>query len=678
MAQSSNLKVLNLADYGRWNRITSVALSPDGNWMSYAYQPNDGDATLYIKQLSGDKLYTVPVGSAPVFSDDSRWVGYFVSPPERAGGAAGGGRGGRGGGAPPGAAPPGGRGAPQGAPAGTGAQARRFELLSLVTGEKTPVANVSTLKFSKGSKWLAMRMNKAVATATQNGADLNVRDLATGTMRNAGNVNAFEFDNAGRLLAYTIDAADRLGNGVHLLDPATGEIRVLSTATADYDQLTWSEDGTDLAVIRGDKVRGMRQKANALLFWRDLGTAKSAEAEWNPANDTAFPAGHVLSEYTAPRWSKDRARIFVGIKEQEPEIAAADSLKANVDIWHWKDVETQATQMLRLQQERRATFSGALVVASKAFVRLADTSMRTVTATADAKWGIGRDDAPYRADPMNTQNRADFYRVNVADGSHLLIEKGLTRTFGTSPDSRWFLYLKGKEIRAYDLAAGKTTVIGGNASAGLIDEEDDHASDRSLYGVAGWAKGGASVLLYDKFDVWQVPLDGSKATNLTNGMGKAQQIVFRVARLSGGGGGRGGRAVVVAVLPPVKTRASISRSPCWSRRTATAPRSPATSRQPPDAIPNRSSGPTSRSAARRKPSTPTASCSPSRHSASSPTTGRRRQSSTRRARSLTPIRSSASTPGDRRCSSTTPTRRGRNSRGRSRCRPITKRASGTR
>ncbi|MEO7998337.1 MAG: hypothetical protein ABI852_12885, partial [Gemmatimonadaceae bacterium] len=202
-----SLKILNLADYGRWNRVTSTSLSPDGKWMSYAYQPNDGDATLFIRQLDSDKLYTIPVGSAPVFSDDSHWVGYFVSPPERAAGGAGGagaggagaggGRGGRGGG-----------GAPAAAPAGAaGTATRRFELLSLANGEKTPIANAATFKFAKGSKLLAIRMNKASATATNSGADLIVRDLSNGSMRNIGNVNLYDFDNPGRLLAYTVDAA---------------------------------------------------------------------------------------------------------------------------------------------------------------------------------------------------------------------------------------------------------------------------------------------------------------------------------------------------------------------------------------------------------------------------------------------------------------------------------------
>lgn len=533
------LKILNLGDYGRWNRVTSVSMSPDGKWMTYAYQPNDGDATLFIKQLDGDKLHTIPVGSAPIFSDDSKWVAYFVSPPERAG--ASGGRGGRGGGAPP-AGAPGGRGAaPAGAATGGGAATRRLELRSLTTGEVVATSNVATFKFSKGSKWLAMKMNRAAGAPAGNGADLNVRDLATGTPRNIGNVNLYEFDDSGKLLAYTVDAAEKIGNGVYLVDPASGETRVLATSAADYDQLIWSETGADLLAMRGSKATEMRQKANALLIWRDLGTPSTSSASWIPESDQAFPRGHVLSEYTAPRWSKDRTRIFVGIKEQETELAAADSLKANVDIWHWKDPETQATQMLRLAQDRRATYPAVYHLATKKFVRLADTSMRTVATTSDGKWGIGRNDAPYRNDPMDTQNRADYYRVNIADGSMTLIDRNLTRTFGASPDGKIFIYLRGKEIRAYDIETAKTTVIGGTTSALFIDEEDDHASDRSLHGIAGWAKGGSAVLLNDKYDIWQVPLDGGKPTNLTNGYGRSQQIVFRIARLTAGGGGRGGR-----------------------------------------------------------------------------------------------------------------------------------------
>ena len=174
-------------------------------------------------------------GNAPQFSNDSRWITYFVNPPDRSAG-----RGSRGGGAPA----PAGRGA---APATT--VPGHLELLNLATGEKTSIANANSWKFSAGSKWLATKRNKAPAEATHNGTDLIVRNLATGTNRLIGSVNQYEFDEAGTVLAYTVDGADRLGNGVYLLDPATGDTRQLDAMSADYDQLTWSTKGDQLAVL---------------------------------------------------------------------------------------------------------------------------------------------------------------------------------------------------------------------------------------------------------------------------------------------------------------------------------------------------------------------------------------------------------------------------------------------
>ena len=74
-------------DYGPWKRVTSVALSPDGAWMSYAYAPLEGDDTLFVKALDRDDVHAVPRGSSPRFSSDGAWVAYLVAPPEPEGGA---------------------------------------------------------------------------------------------------------------------------------------------------------------------------------------------------------------------------------------------------------------------------------------------------------------------------------------------------------------------------------------------------------------------------------------------------------------------------------------------------------------------------------------------------------------------------------------------------------------
>ncbi|MGH7620276.1 MAG: prolyl oligopeptidase family serine peptidase, partial [Gemmatimonadaceae bacterium] len=339
-----------------------------------------------------------------------------------------------------------------------------------------------------------------------------------------------------------VEAPERLGNGVYLLDPASGVTRPLSTATADYDQLAWSGDGANLVVLRGDKVRGMKQRDNTLLAWSAVSATGGRAFTYDPSTDEAFPKGMVLSEYAAPRWSKDGSRIFVGVKEQEPEIPASDSIKANVDIWHWKDQTPQSVQIVQLQQLRRATLPAVIFVATGKVVKLGDDDMRTVTPAANSNVGIGRNDAAYRGEVAWGANRADLYKVDISTGARTLIDKSLSRTYGTSPDSKWFLYLKNKQLRAFDVNSGQTTTLSAASVPGksYVNDDDDHAYEKPIWGLGGWTKDGKSVLVYDKFDVWQVPLDGTKETNLTEGVGRAQGIQFRIVRFSAGGG-RGGR-----------------------------------------------------------------------------------------------------------------------------------------
>jgi dipeptidyl aminopeptidase/acylaminoacyl peptidase len=554
-------KILQLEDFARWNRITSPALSPDGKWMTFTYSPNEGGQTiLHVKALDGTKDYTASVGTAagggraggapggrggggggnaPSFTGDSRWAAYMVTPEARGGtgrGGAGRGRGGQ-----PGAAP-------QEAPA-----VAHLELLNVASGEKVAIPNAASWKFSNDAHWLAVKLNRApgltggasvtgTSAAAPSGADLIVRDMTSGVDRNIGNVNQFEFDEAGRLLAYTLEAPGRLGNGVYLLDPATGETRALNTAQADFDQLTWSPSGTNLAVLRGEKARGMKQRDNALVAWLGVGGAESKSITYDPSKDASFPKGMVLSEYAAPRWSKDGSRIFVGVKEQEPEVPAADSNKANVDIWHWKDQTPQSVQIVQLQQLRRATLPAVILVASNKLVKLGDDNARTVTPAANSNVAIARNDSAYRGEVAWGGSRADIYKVDVSTGARTLIDRSLSREYGTSPDSKWYLYLKQRQLRAFNLVDGTSATLDASAVAGksFVNEDDDHAYEKPIWGLGGWTKDGKSVLLYDKYDVWNVPLDGSKATNLTGGVGRAQGIQFRVVRFSGGGG-RGGR-----------------------------------------------------------------------------------------------------------------------------------------
>jgi dipeptidyl aminopeptidase/acylaminoacyl peptidase len=499
-------KILGLADIGRWKRITNPALSDDGKWASYVFAPNEGDDTLFVRQLDGPARYTVPVGSALQFSDDGRFAGYLVAPASDPKAASGRNR-----------------------SASFNGPVKRFELLDLATGDTFDLPNVTSFKFSDDSRFVAVRGNRPDGS-TSRGGDLTLRELATRETRNIGNVEDYAFGDGGRLLAYTVDAAAQAGNGVYVVDLATHTTRVLDTAPSDYDQLAWEPGAASLAVLRGTKTKGLTQRDNVLLVWRRLDTANPARVEYDPSHDPNFPRQTVVSELAPLRWTRDGARVWVGLKAQEHDKPVSSEPVADVDVWHWNDAEVQSVQVVRLAQARRATDLAAFNIDSRTLVPLGDDIMRNVTPVADSRFAIGRVDTAYRTLVQWGGDKADYYRLNAETGERHLIAPGLTRTMGTSPDGRWFLYLANKKVYAYDLAAGRAIQLGGDKLS-FVDETDDHPYETPTYGIAGWSSDGKTVVMNHRFDVFALPLEGGAPIDLTRGAGAAQQIVFRVVRL---------------------------------------------------------------------------------------------------------------------------------------------------
>ena len=506
-------RVLGLADYGRWSRITGTTISSDGAWLSYAYQPNDGDATLHLRRLADTAHYDVPVGSGAEFSDDGRWVAFFTQPPEKEAEKL--------------------RKARKPVP-------RTAVLLELATGRRDSISNAANVTFADGGRWVAVRHARTDTASKATGADVVLRDLRSGATRHIGAVGQLAFNDQATLLAYSVDAADQAGNGIYLIELVSGRTTPLLTGSERFDGLAWSDDGARLAVLHGDAPEKSRHRANALAVFSTLTAAAPSRADLLAA---AVPTGMVVSENAPPKFSHDGSRVFIGLREQEAAPPKSDEPAANVDVWHWKDEEVQSVQIVRAAQERRFTWAAAFLVADRKLVPLADTAMRTVTPTALGTVALGRDGTPYRADVAWGGGRADWYAVSTSTGARTPIVRGITRTMGSSPDGRWFLYLKEGHVFAHDMVAGKATDLTQQSGVDFLDMEDDHPYERPIYGVAGWSKDGRSVLLHHRFDVWQLPLAGGKGVNLTHGIGDSAQIRFRVVRLdrpAGGARGRGG------------------------------------------------------------------------------------------------------------------------------------------
>jgi dipeptidyl aminopeptidase/acylaminoacyl peptidase len=556
--RADDKRAMTVADYAKWRTIRDVAISDDGTWVSYGYQQRRVDDTLYLEKLTAKAEWKLPRASRVQFSDDSKWVGYFVAEPLRANAAE--------------------TDAPQNGPA-------RVELRNLVDGAVESWDNVASFAFSKGSAALMIRKARAgagpdaaagrgagagaaapgggrggrggAAPARVDGTDLILHHLRDGADELIGSVSSAEFNKPGTMLAYTVSAADRDGNGLFVLSTSTWQRRSLDNARADYARLTWDDSGTSVAALRGTDRRGYTEKENALIAFASLESPEPASFVLDRAQLSGLDQGMVISEKGTLSWSPDHSRIFVGLKEQEASPPRRDSTAVtepvgNVDVWHWKDPYIQPVQMVRAQQDRNRTFTAAVLLAQKKVVPLADERMERVQVTRDGGWAIGQDDKDY-VDDWKPQ-LADFYRVNTTTGDRTPVLKGQERSLGLSPDGKYFLYWKDKQIWSYDIAANKHVAITQSAPVSFVNAENDYYGEKPAYGISGFTKDGKSVVLDHKYDLWLVSLDGSGTPrNLTNGAGAKSGVRLRYVRLEpddnapagggfggGGGGGRGG------------------------------------------------------------------------------------------------------------------------------------------
>jgi dipeptidyl aminopeptidase/acylaminoacyl peptidase len=406
-------------------------------------------------------------------------------------------------------------------------------------------ANASSFVFSNDSGFFAVKKDKADKDAKHDGTDLVLRNLKTGLDLNIGNVGSFSFNHRGSMLAYTIDADKKAGNGVYVLVLDSGTIRPLDSGEADYAQLTWDDNGREplagyekgnaLAVLKGKKPEKSVQKENGLLIFEGLGTDTLGKIIYNPSDDEDFPEGMVLSENGELSWSEDNSRIFCGIKEQEQELEEEPEKKdepvANVDVWHWKDERLQSVQMVQADRDRRFAYRSVFILKTEQFIPLTDEAMRTIDIPREGKWAVGRDNKKYRLDVNRSMNTADYYRVDTDTGERALILEGLAGRMQLSPDAGSCLYFNKSHFWVYDLEGEKHTNISESAPVSFVNVDMDVPTDERPWGIAGWTKDGKGIVLYHKYDVWMLSLDGSQVKNLTEGVGDEQEIRFRYVGL---------------------------------------------------------------------------------------------------------------------------------------------------
>ena len=513
------------SDYGQWETLLPNTrfggLSPDGKWLAYGIDRSNGNNELRIENIAAGTNKVIAFGTQAVFSSNSFWVAYSIGESE--------------------------------------AQQDKLRkekkpvhnklgLLNLATGEQTVIEDIESFDFSPTGTFLAMRryapekkdppvpVTPPDEEPAPAGATLIVRQLATSRDTTFGNVAEFEWQDLrmhGHLLAMAINAGDdKTGNGVQLFDSETGSLRVLDSATLDYSGLSWRKDGADLAFLRSktdDKHYGAITVAMA---WRHLGEPAESNRRYDPSADPKFPAGMRTVAYRKPVWSDDGETVFLGTAkwlEKPPSAKKTTPGKddtpdvdepASVDVWHWHDLDVMPKQKINARTDSQRSLLAAWHLESGSLTQLGHTLTERVTPIKHQNLAWAADWKAYALNRSIGRPAADIYLVDLTTGDRTKIHENLTEDHyvQSSPGGRYLLYLQDDHYWTVNTATRAVVNITRNIKTSFIDRESDETpKQKPAFGVAGWTRDDASVIIYDKFDLWQVTPDGSHATRLTDG-----------------------------------------------------------------------------------------------------------------------------------------------------------------
>jgi dipeptidyl aminopeptidase/acylaminoacyl peptidase len=365
------------------------------------------------------------------------------------------------------------------------------------------------------------------------GSELVLRNT-TGAERKFSDALDFTISRDAKTLVFTTSSRKEDTNGVYAVATDTdAPPTTLLTGKGKYQRLTWDEDNTQLAFISDKEDAAAKQPKFRVYHWN----RKDPQAtEIVAVTSPGFRKEFVVSERANLGFSLDGSHLFLGTApppepEKNPDEEIPADEKVLVDLWHWKDDYVQPIQKVRAEQDRNRSYRAVYDLQEKKFVQLADDTMENIAPSNDGRYAIGADNRKYRVTNDFDPGFTDYYLVNTSDGSRKPLLTKQRGNVSLSPNAKYAIYFDGKDWYSYSVNGGSTVNLTKSISVHFYNEENDTPSTPGSYGIAGWTKDDADVLIYDRYDIWRISPDGSAATNLTDGVGRKESTTLRYVRL---------------------------------------------------------------------------------------------------------------------------------------------------
>ncbi len=578
---AASKRALTQPDFDAWRSIRDVTLSNDGRWAAWSLIPQVGDGEVVLRDLrSGSELRHTRgfVGRpqmkpgarrddairfpAPRFTADGSYLVFTIEPSRAVFENA--------------------RHARHGAK--TDAPKSSLGILRTADGHVEEIDRVKSFELANGSsRWLAYLLasrDSAAADSTapdsttpsaaaapggvarpvsadsagkkakkEYGSTLVLRDLTSGEERRIEDVTAYAFDDAGRWLAYTVASRDEDANGAYARSLGDGWTLPLLAGAGSYRSLVVDSAGPRVAFV-SDRAEHGGDKPRYSLYAATLGSGASGTRGGSDASGTpASPASGVATALVTPEmlgdtlvvspeakvdFSSDGTAVAFGVAPVLPDSIPADSLadKAVFNLWHYKDDRLQPEQRVEAAKDRKRSFTSVYDLRARSFRVLGSDSLPEIRLSPDFRVALGESDVPYRIEAMWGEGGRDLYAIDVRTGERTQIASRVPFRASLSPDGGYVLWFgENGHWYSYSTATRRSADITGGIAGVRFDQETwDTPSTAAPWGIAGWTEGEKSVLVYDRYDVWEVDPSGrNPARVLTDSVGRREQIVFRVA-----------------------------------------------------------------------------------------------------------------------------------------------------
>jgi len=209
------------------------------------------------------------------------------------------------------------------------------------------------------------------------------------------------------------------------------------------------------------------------------------------------------------------------------------------ELWRWNDT------LLPSQKRRSSIYANNLRclfrLNDNRFIQLSHGKGIFLMTNDSSPYGFELDNRPYLyEDIWKDPIPKDFYCTNVKTGEYKMLFKGFEGVFAISPTTPYlFTYEYNTEAwYVNNLDNGLRINLSELVPYSLTREDFDEPQPAGVYGQDGLTVCQKFFIVYDKYDIWAVPIDGNakEVYCVTNGYGRKNNIKFKILNISKGPG----------------------------------------------------------------------------------------------------------------------------------------------